>query len=223
MRLRSAGFLATIALEFVAVSVVQATVFYVDPEKGDMGNDGSAERPWRTIQQVFERNLIQSHDGAGRLKNAQAPVGAGDTVLLRSGYHGEIYCRGAYNDDYITIAAEKGHKPKVRRIFFSAAGKWIIRGLTVSPGFAPEFKRDRIIYVVNWGGPSTDFVIENNTLYSMPDGSSWSAEQWNNLSCYGISVIGERIKIRSNTLRYVNHGIVITGDKFTVERNSIEH
>jgi hypothetical protein len=76
---------------------------------------------------------------------------------------------------------------------------------------------------VNWGGPSTDFVIENNTLYSMPDGSSWSAEQWNNLSCYGISVIGERIKIRSNTLRYVNHGIVITGDKFTVERNSIEH
>jgi len=142
---------------------------------------------------------------------------------LRSGYHGEIYCRGANNDGYITIAAEKGHKPAVRRVFFSAAGKWIIRGLTVSPGLAPEYKRDRLIYVVDWGGPSSDFVIEDNTLYSSPDAASWSAEQWDSLACYGISVIGGRIKIRNNTLRYVNYGIVISGEAIVVERNSIEH
>ncbi|MHC4110910.1 MAG: hypothetical protein ACYSUY_07530, partial [Planctomycetota bacterium] len=118
---------------------------------------------------------------------------------------------------------EEGHKPKVRRIFFSAAKKWVIRGLTVSPGFAPDYKRDRLIYVVDWGGPSADFVIENNTLYSSVDASSWSAKQWDSLVCYGISVIGERIKIRNNTLRYVDHGIIISGDRFTVERNSIEH
>jgi len=33
---------------------------------------------------------------------------AGDTILLRSGYHGEIYSRGAYNDDYITISGCRG-------------------------------------------------------------------------------------------------------------------
>jgi len=148
---------------------------------------------------------------------------AGDTILLRSGYHGEIYCRGACNDDYITIAAQKGHTPRVRRIFFSAAAKWIIRGLTVSCAFAPTYQRDRLIYVVDWGGPSSDFIIENNTLCSDPEASSWSAEEWNRLVCYGISVIGKRIKIRNNTLKYVNHGIVITGDRITVERNSIEH
>ncbi len=223
IRLCNASFLAMIAVGFAAVSLSRAAVFYVDPERGDMAGDGSAERPWKTIQQVFERNMIQSRDKTGRLKNPDAPVKAGDTILLRSGYHGEIYCRGAYNDDYITIAAEKGHEPKVRRIFFSTAGKWIIRGLKVSPAFAPEYKRDRLIYVVDWGGPSSDFVIENNTLCSSQDAPSWSAEQWDNLACYGISVIGERIKIRNNTLRYVNHGIVITGDKITVERNSIEH
>jgi hypothetical protein len=188
-----------------------------------MDNDGSAERPWSTVEQVFEQNLIQTRDTAGRLKNPQAPVNAGDTILLRSGYHGQIYCRGAHNDDFITIAAEEGHKPKVRRVFFSAAKKWIIRGLTVSPGFAPEYKRDRIIYVVNWGGPSADFIIENNTLYSSVDASSWSAKEWDSRVCYGISVIGERIKIRNNTLSYVNHGITISGDKITVDRNSIEH
>jgi len=223
MKLCASSFLAALVLQCLAASVLYGTSFYVDPENGNMDNDGSAERPWGTVEQVFKQNLIQTRDTAGRLKNPQAPVKAGDTILLRSGYHGEIYCRGANNDDFITIAAEKGHKPKIRRVFFSAAKKWIIRGLTVSPGFAPEYKRDRLIYVVNWGGPSADFVIENNTLYSSADASSWSAKQWNSLVCYGISVIGERIKIRNNTLRYIDHGIVITGDKITVERNSIEH
>ncbi|MHC4282851.1 MAG: right-handed parallel beta-helix repeat-containing protein [Planctomycetota bacterium] len=223
MRLCAKSFLLTFALECLAASVLQGAVFYVDPEKGDMDNDGSTQHPWKTVEQVFEQNLIQTRGTAGRLKNPQAPVKPGDTVLLRSGYHGQIYCRGAHNDDFITIAAEEGQKPKVRRIFFSAAKKWVIRGLTVSPGFAPEYKRDRLIYVVDWGGPSADFVIENNTLYSSEDASSWSAKQWDSLVCYGISVIGERIKIRNNTLRYVDHGIIISGDKFTVERNSIEH
>lgn len=223
IRLRNASFIVTIVLEFAVVNVLQAAVFYVDPEKGSVDNDGSTEHPWRTIQQVFEQNLIQTRDTAGRLKNPHAPVKAGDTILLRSGYHGEIYCRRAYNDDYITIAAEKGHKPKVRRIFFSASQKWIIRGLTISPSFATKYKRDRLIYVVNWGGPSSDFIIEENSLYSIADASSWSAEEWNNLACYGISVIGKGITIRNNTLRNVNHGIVIGGDKIIVERNSIEH
>jgi hypothetical protein len=212
-----------IAVGFAAASLSHGAFFYVDPENGDTAGDGSAERPWKTIQHLFESNMIQTRDKAGRLKNPDAPVKAGDTILLRSGYHGEIYCRGAYNDDYITIAAEKGHEPKVRRIFFSTAGKWIIRGLTVSPAFAPEYKPERLIYVVNWGGPSSDFVIENNILRSSQDAPSWSAEQWDKLACYGISVIGQRIKIRNNTLKYVNHGIIITGDKITVERNSIEH
>lgn len=223
IKLYNASVFVIIAAGFAAASLSNAAVFYVDPEKGDMAGDGSAERPWETIQLLFERNLIQSRDKAGRLKNPHAPVKAGDTILLRSGYHGEIYCRGAYNDDYITIAAEQGHEPKVRRIFFSTAGKWIIRGLTVSPAFAPEYKPDRLIYVVDWGGPSSDFVIENNTLCSSKDARSWSAKQWDKMACYGISVIGKRITIRNNTLRYVNHGIVITGDKITVERNSIEH
>ena len=140
---------ATIAIEWLAATVLHASVFYVDPETGRMDNDGSAEHPWKTVQQVFEQNLIQTQDAAGRLKNEHAPVKAGDTILLCSGYHGEINCRVAYNDEFITIAAQVGHKPRVRRVFFSQAGKWIIRGLTVSPSFAAEYKPDRLIYIVD--------------------------------------------------------------------------
>jgi len=223
IRLYKTSLLVIVAIGFAAASFSHAAVFYVDPERGDISGDGSAERPWDTIQHLFERNMIQTRDRAGRLKNPDAPVKAGDTLLLRSGYHGEIYCRGAYNDDYITIAAEKGQEPKVRRVFFSTAGKWIIRGLKVSPAFAPEYKPDRLIYVVDWGGPSRDFVIENNTLCSSEDAPSWSAAQWDKMACHGITVIGDRIKIQNNTLRYVDYGIHIVGDKFAVERNSIEH
>ena len=223
MKLCASSFLLMLAIECLAAGVLRGTVFYVDPEKGGMDNDGSQEHPWRTVQQVFEQNLIQTRDAAGRLKNPYAPVKAGDTILLRSGYHGEIYCRVAYNDDFITIAAQEGHKPKVRRVFFSQAGKWIIRGLTVSPSFAAEYKPDRLIYIVDWGGPSSDFLVENNTLYSSAEAPSWSAKQWAGMACYGISVIADRIRIRNNTLRYVNHGITISGDQITVERNSIEH
>ena len=214
---------AAIALILTATGFLHATTFYVDPQNGNPANNGSAQHPWKTIQQVFEQNLIQTRDTAGRLRNADAPVKPGDTILLRSGYHGEIYCRNAANDDYITIAAEKNHTPTLKRVFFSASKKWIIRGLTVSPSFAPEYEQNRLIQIVNWGGPSEDFIVENNTLYSVPDTSAWSAEQWNAKVCYGINVIGDNIIIRNNTLTYVNHGIVITGDSITVERNHIEH
>jgi hypothetical protein len=68
MRLCASNLLVTFALECLAVSVLNGAVFYVDPEKGDMDNDGSVERPWKTVEQVFERNLIQTRDTAGRLR-----------------------------------------------------------------------------------------------------------------------------------------------------------
>ena len=95
----------TIALGATAVSTVDATVFHVDPEEGKSDNDGSVGRPRKTIEEVLTRNLIQTRSPNGRVKNKRTPVKAGDTLLLRSGYHGEIYCRGAYNDDYITMSS----------------------------------------------------------------------------------------------------------------------
>jgi len=85
MSLLKAGLMAAIALEFVAAGGVRGAVFYVDPQKGNVSNDGSAERPWRTIQEVFEQNLIQTRDKAGRIKNAGAPVKGWryDSIALR--------------------------------------------------------------------------------------------------------------------------------------------
>ena len=41
------------------------------------------------------------------VKNPGAPVKAGDTLILRSGFHGEIVAIEYYNDDYITTWRKK--------------------------------------------------------------------------------------------------------------------
>ncbi|HEX41483.1 MAG TPA: hypothetical protein ENN81_05415, partial [Phycisphaerales bacterium] len=140
-------YLVVIATMVVARPVWPA-VFHVDPLKGSAGGDGSVEQPWGTVQEVFEKGLIRTADRNGRIRNADGPIKGGDTILLHSGYHGEINDRGYHNDQTITIAAAEGHTPRLRRVFFSDSSKWAIRGLTVSPSFAPEYKADRMIYVV---------------------------------------------------------------------------
>jgi len=69
-------------------SLAHATTFYCDPIHGSPGGDGSGERPWGPIEQVLQARLIQFRDRAGQPANPEAPVKPGDTLLLRSGWHG---------------------------------------------------------------------------------------------------------------------------------------
>ena len=50
--------------------------YYVDPVNGDMGNPGTVEHPWKTLEAVLSRKKV---------------FDAGDTIFLRSGYHGAIH------------------------------------------------------------------------------------------------------------------------------------
>ena len=45
-------------------------------------------------------------------RNAGAPVKGGDTIYLRSGYHGALRVVDFYNEKRITVAAQAGHEPR---------------------------------------------------------------------------------------------------------------
>jgi len=211
--------------------------YYVDPVNGDMSNDGSYDNPWSTLQEVFDMDLIETQVLASYPyepetplvpKNPGAPVKAGDTILLRSGYHGEIFLRGGFNSDYITIASQDGHTPYLKRIWLSAVSKWVLRGLTVSPELAPEYKSywiHGLIYIEShgWHGPSSDVIIENCYVYSVQDTSNWTEVDWNNLASTGIKVSGPDMVVRNNTLKNINFGIVAGGDNIVAEYNKIEN
>jgi hypothetical protein len=214
-------------------SFAHAADFYVDPQSGSTSGNGSAAQPWRTLQEVLEANLVETrnwdqlpYDSSSQLvvKNAGAPIEAGDTIWLRSGYHGEVVIVSAYNASTITIAAESGHTPRLKSLNVRSASNWTIRGLSISPEHAPSYDPAQMVFIESHGysGPSHDVVVEGCELYSVDDASGWSSDDWNSLSCNAIRVTGDDCTIRGNTIRNVNFGISVSGEGALVERNVVD-
>ncbi len=210
-----------------------ATDFYVDPVHGSMSGDGSKAKPWKTLEAVVAANLIESQKwktlpyAAGDTlvaKNAGAPVKAGDTVYLMSGYHGAVTLQGYYNTSPITIAAAPGQKPELSRVLIQAGKNWKVSGLYVSPGYAPTYNRQTMFTIEshNYQGPVSDVVVEGCTLQSKADVSAWTASDWDQLSANGFSVGGSHITIRGNHLKNVNFGISVGASDSLIEHNVVD-
>lgn len=219
--------LAGLMLIAPATAIYAGNTFYVDPIRGSMNDDGSSDRPWRTLQEVFEQGKIETFDKNGGIKNSGGPVKGGDTILLRSGYHGDVTYDGAFNTSYITIAAEEGQEPKLKRLRFRGASKWIIRGLTISPSFAFPFERVTLVDIFSrFGyGESSDIVIEDCFLYTVFDSTNWTANDWNTKACDGINLgmEGRDLVARNNHLLNVNFGLHGESTNALIEGNVVEN
>jgi hypothetical protein len=221
---------------FVLVSLTtfcSAATFYVDPATGSNRNDGSALRPWRTLQEVIDSNKIETRQPAtfpytwGQplvTKNAGAPVKAGDTILLRSGYHGVVTFSRMYNTDWITVAAQQGQSPGMGSILLQAVCKWRIKGLTVSPELAGSTQKITLIDVQshNWSGPTREVEVEACLAYTALNVDAWDTVTWKARSCNGISVTGRQVTIRGNMVRNVDFGIQVSEDSVLVEGNTVD-
>jgi len=181
-----------------------ATEFYVDPVHGSPTGDGSAGRPWRTIQEVFDGKLVESqqwdklpYTPERKLvtRNTGAPVRAGDTIRLRSGYHGDLLIDKYYNLGTITLTAEEGHTPRLSSLHIRSGAHWTIRGLSISAEFSPKYERHTLVHLEShgWGGPVRDIVVEDCAIASLADASAWTAQDWDRLSCSGIQADGTRM------------------------------
>lgn len=228
----------TAALLMFAAALVprmaHAGEFWVDPVHGNPGNDGSSSAPWQSLQEVLDAGLIESRkweslpykEGARLVPmNPGAPVKAGDTIYLRSGYYGDLRIGGFYNAKDITVVAQDGHEPRFRSVRARASSHWVFRGLHVSPEYAPSYEKTTLFELDShgWRGPVRDIVVEDCHLRSIEDSSDWSASEWDTLSCTGFRADGENMTIRNNVLRNVNHGIRIEANNSLVEGNTVEN
>jgi len=218
----------------VLATPAAAAEFWVDPVNGSPSGDGSAGAPWQTLQQVVEDGLIETRHwdtlpyepGHGFVTvHPGAPVKAGDTIWLRSGYHGELFVRGAYNAAPITIAAEPGEIPELRRVQLSAAQNWILRGLSISPSHDPApLTQGTIVFVENhgWHGPSWDITIERCDVFTVDDASGWGAAEWVNVASSGFRIDGDRVAVRNNRVRNVRFGISVSGADARIRSNVVD-
>jgi parallel beta-helix repeat protein len=222
-----------LSLGLLAPSRAWATDFYVDPAAGSMNNDGSATKPWKTLEEVVLAGLIESQiwgklpyaDGATLVpKNAGAPVKAGDTIWLRSGYHGTVTLEGYYNAGLITIAAVPGDEPHLARISVTAGQNWALRGLSLSPSYAPTYDASKALIILasdGYLGPASDVTVDGCFAESVPDTSAWSGDDWLTRPADGITVGGRHHLITGNTFHNVRFGISVTASETTVERNTV--
>lgn len=219
---------------FGTVGTAAAAEFYVDPQHGDQNNDGSKQRPWKSLQELFDRGQIESRDweslpykagAAQKPKNPGAPVRAGDTIRLKSGDYGELVVAGYYNEKPITIEAAPGEKPRFNRIHVRAASNWVLRGLIVSGERPADGKRYPLMHLEShgWRGPAQEITVEDCVLSSADDSSGWSADDWNRRPRDGIRADGPRIVVRRNRLKNVNFGISMSGPHALVEHNTVEN
>lgn len=66
-----------------------ATKYYCDPLNGNSTNIGSSSSPWSTLESVF---------------SAGKHFSQGDTIILKSGYHGSPVVSGI-NNNFVSILA----------------------------------------------------------------------------------------------------------------------
>lgn len=185
--------------------------FYVDPSAGSASGDGSAASPWQTLEAVAS---------AGELGGGGS-VQAGDTVYLRSGYHGELSISGGSNATPIVIAAAPDATPTLRRVLLRRTSGWVLRGLSISPSHAPTYE---VSTLVDLDGPeSANITVEDCELFSVRDSSAWSAADWVANAANGVSVDGPDNVIRRNRLTNVRFGISVSGARVLVSRNVIEN
>jgi hypothetical protein len=198
---------AMIVVLVCGAQVSAATTFYVDPATGQAGGDGSKEKPWKTLAEVISSGAMNQ-------------VKPGDTILLRTGYHGLITLGGA-NTDFITIAAEKGQKPTLSRLTITSGTKWRIRGLTISPSCGDKPYEGYIVTYAE-GGVSSELVIEDCFIYTELDSSQWDVAKWlkaNSGVCMGR--YGKQLTLRNNYILNIRYGISLTAEDSLCEGNVV--
>ncbi len=209
-----------------------AAEFHIDPVNGSPEGDGSAARPWRSLQAVVDRGLIQTRkpaslpykDGVELVADhVDAPIAPGNTIVLHEGDHGALKIINHYNAEPITIAATEGATPRFTHILVQSSANWVLRGLHVQPD-PNDIPRTLVnLSSHNWRGPVHDIILAHCTIESAADATGWTRADWNDKTANGAGVGGTRMTLRHNTLRNVNHGISCGATHSLVEHNTIEN
>jgi len=223
--MKSAGW--TFVLMLSAAAPAQAATFLCDPVRGSPQGNGSPEQPWRTFEEVLAARLVQICDKSGTPSNPKAPVRPGDTVLLRSGWHGAIRIPGGYNRAPITIAAAPGATPQVGWVAVDGGTKWTIRGLAVSPSLAPaplvKPPHDLVALGERGEDDCAELVVEDCFVYSVLDASGWGAKDWMEKASSGIWLgrNGRNHVARNNYVLNTRFGINLCAPEVLCEGNVV--
>jgi len=211
-----------------------SNTYYLDPINGKLENDGSLQNPWPSLEEVINADLIKTQsytlpysENSSVLipVNPNGIIQAGDTIILLNGLHGKFELRGAHNKDFITIKANESSKAILHSVNITAGSNWRFEDITISQEPYNDISKGHhmLFQSHNWHGPAHNIQVTNCNIYSIQDNTSWSAEDWVNLSSRGIRMEGDNFKIDRCRMKNISFGIDCIGDSITVSRCIIEN
>lgn len=243
--------IVVVLLTLSQAPIIHAKKFYIDPMKGNIAGDGSANNPWKTLEEVINSRLIETKDVLGTFVNQGAPIKAGDTIVLKSGYHGFIQIKNAFNDNYITVTPAYNEKPIISGLDIISAKNWKFSRLTISPVFsAIGIKSNSIVTIGenNYLGDTSNIYLTDSSIYSFSEApetltsADWIAKAKtavtmgrnaknlyvinnyiNNVS-FGINMISPYSRIQNNIITdFCMDGIRAVANNIVVEDNVIKN
>lgn len=217
----------SIIISLLATSICTAQEFYVDPSKGTTKGNGSETQPWRTLEEVIKNNLIETKDVNGNYINQGAPIKAGSTIILKSGYHGHVQIKNAYNDDFIIVTAGINQTPQLSELEIISSKRWKFSKLTISPVFSNRAIRTSSIVSlgdINSSGNSSELELTDAYVYSFNDDPNvLSKENWAIKAKTGI-LLGrnaDKLHLKNNFINNIDFGISILSSHSITEGNVI--
>jgi hypothetical protein len=228
--------------------VFNGNTFYIDPVNGSMDGNGSAENPWRTLQEVIENNLIEHYRPSVNYNpeselivvNSGAPVKGGDKLVLLDGYHGFIGINTFIFNDWLTIEAKDGHHPVLSQFKIEGAFKNIyLKNLSIIKESYQgtenywqatdiNYNSDACLHLASsdFWGKGSDIKLYGLTLKTAENTISWTAQDWIDKSAAGISLRSvKNVEIFNCTIENIDFGMAIEyfSDNTTAMYNTINN
>ncbi len=209
--------------------------FFIDPSHGDKSNDGSEQKPWRTLAEALDpANKLVSTRSYGRVGdhlgppapiNPEGPIKPGDTIVLMSGDHGAVNASRYVNSAFISVVAGPGQTPLVRSLRLLASSHWLFRGVKFQ-GIRPENDKSSPLVGVqshDWAGPSDNVVFVDNSFSTEDDVQGWTPEDWvMRPYATGFASTARCTTLVNNHFYNLRDAVGIGGDKSLVHGNVIE-
>jgi hypothetical protein len=177
--------------------------YYVDPRRGDISGDGSAGRPWDTLQHVMQRWGASLHGG--------------DSLLLFDGDHGAPLI-GARNAQFVIITAAPWQTPVVSGLSVTGA-RWLISGL--------RFQAARPGRLLTIRGGASDIVITDDSFSSQGEVGDWEPADWASKGAGAVTADGRDgthcISITHNRIYNAVNPVALYADHTLFADNTIDN
>ncbi|MFO0984705.1 MAG: right-handed parallel beta-helix repeat-containing protein [Planctomycetota bacterium] len=199
-------------------SQASAAIYYCDPVKGKLSNDGKTPATaWSALESVVDAGYFETI------------VRGGDTVSLMTGNHGYITLRDLAYSDFVTITSGQGQRAGIKGFRGYSIEKVILDRLWVTPLLADDFFVDGrgLIWIGRSGSTGkrpSNVQVKNCRVFSVLDSSKWTAHDWATLASFGITMYEtDDSVIERNLIFNVYTGIGFNGNNLTVRGNWVDN